>query len=253
MSDFQQKTVIVTGASSGIGRATAIAFGAAGANVMISARRPDAANDTVQRVSNAGGQCCFVQGDVADEGHCRAVVERALDEFGAVHATFNNAGIEGESWIPTAEYSVEEFDQVIAVNLRGMFLSMKYQLPQLIKTRGAVVNMASIAGLIGGKLGCAYYASKHAVIGLTKATAAEYAEQGVRVNALAPAVIRTEMADRLFLSDPEAEKRIVAGHPIGRLGTPEEVAELVLYLCSEKAGFITGETIKIDGGRTIGP
>ena len=253
MVDIESRTGIVTGASSGIGRASAIAFASAGANVVISARRKEAGEETAHEAEKAGGRCLFLQGDVSEPAHCQALVSEAVRHFGRLDFAFNNAGIEGDAWIPTGDYDIEVFDKVVAINLRGVFLSMRYQLPELVKTRGSIVNMASIAGLIGGKVGCAYYATKHGVIGLTKAAAAEYAPKGVRVNAIAPAVVRTELTERLFFFDEERGRQVVAGHPIGRVGTPEEIAHLVMFLCSENAGFITGETVKIDGGRTIGP
>ena len=177
-----------------------------------------------------------------------ALVAQTVAHYGALHVAFNNAGIEGDPFVRTEDYSEDTWDRVIATNLKGVFLSMKYELPHLVRTRGAIVNMASVAGLKGGRIGVAYYASKHGVVGLTKAAAVEYSSQGVRINAVAPAVIRTDMAERAFFHDEAIGARVTALHPLGRVGTPEEVANAVLWLCSPSASFTTGHALPVDGG-----
>ena len=173
-----------------------------------------------------------------------------MEVYGGLNCAFNNAGIGGAGMVPTADYPEQAWHDVIATNLTGMFLCMKYEIPELLKQpHPAIVNMSSVAGLVGGSIGSAYYASKHGVIGITKAAAIEYAAQGLRVNVVAPAVIKTELSQRVF-GDPATAARIAAMHPMGRIGVPEEVASAVLWLCSDGASFVTGQTLAIDGGRT---
>ena len=249
---FDGEVALITGGSSGIGRATALAFAAEGAKVVVASRRSDESLETVRLVTDAGGEAFFVQADVSVSADVQRMVAQTVERFGKLNYAFNNAGIGGRP-APTADYSEEVFDQVIAVNLKGVFLCMKYELPHIVATKGAIVNMSSVAGLVGGRIGTAYYASKHAVVGMTKAAALEYADKGVRINAVAPAVIRTPMKEGAGFLDPGTPTgaMMLARHPLGRFGEPEEVAQAVVWLCSKRASFTTGHTLPIDGGVLI--
>ena len=244
---FEGKVALITGASSGIGRATALAFSAEGARVALGARRSAECEELVREIQKSGGDAIFVQTDVSKAADCERLVNATVDKWGKLDIAFNNAGIEGPNMISTPDYPEEAWDAVIDINLKGVYLSMKYEIPHMAKHgKGAIVNMSSVAGLIGGPIGIAYYASKHGVIGATKAAAIEWAKSGVRVNAVCPAVIETPMAERIFGGMDPAP--LVALHPIGRFGVPEEVARTVLFLCSDQASFITGVALPIDGG-----
>ncbi len=248
---FEGKVVLVTGGGGGIGRAIALAFGAQQAQVMVADRPGPAAEHCLQLLREQGSTAAFVAVDVTQPAQVEAMVAATLQRFGALDVAVNNAGIEGSARVPVAEHALADWDAVIAVNLTGVFLCMKHELPALLKTRGAIVNMASVAGLSGSRIGAAYHASKHGVVGLTKAAALEYAEHGVRVNAVAPGVIHTPMAERLRLVDAPGAPRVLAAHPLGRLGTPEDVAAAVLWLSSPGAAFVTGHTLPVDGGFLI--
>jgi NAD(P)-dependent dehydrogenase (short-subunit alcohol dehydrogenase family) len=246
---FEGKVALITGASSGIGRATALAFAAEGARVVVAARRVAEGEETARLIEREGGEALFVQTDVSVPQQVQALVQAAIDRWQRLDFAVNNAGIEGTPYVPVIDYSVDVWDQVIDVNLKGVFLSMKYEVPELLKQPGsAIVNVSSVAGLIGGVGGAAYHASKHGVIGLTKTVAMEYAAKGLRVNAVCPAVIRTAMAGRFFKN---LESSVVDGfHPLGRVGTPNEAADAILWLCSPQSSFITGQAIPVDGGLT---
>lgn len=247
--DFDCKVALVTGGSSGIGRATALAFAARGARVVVASRREAESAETVSQIRAAGGQALFVATDVTRSAEVQALVARTVAHFGALDCAFNNAGIEGKPFVAAADVDEATWDQVLAVNLTGVFLCMKYQLPHLLARRGAIVNMASVAGLTGGRsMGVAYHASKFGVVGLTRAAALEYAESGVRINAVAPAVIHTPMAERAFMQDEKIAARLKGLHPMGRIGQPDEVAQAVLWLCSDAASFTTGHVLPVDGG-----
>ena len=248
---FAGQVALVTGGSSGIGRATALAFAAQGARVVVASRREAESAETVRQIVAAGGQALFVQTDVTQSDQVKALVARTVAEYGGLDFAFNNAGIEGTAFVPVQHYAEETWDAVMAINVKGVFLSMKYELPHIVARKGVIVNMASMAGLKGSRIGAAYVASKHAVVGMTKAAALEYADKGVRVNAVAPAVIHTPMAERAFFHDPAIEARVIAMHPLGRVGQPEEVAQAVIWLCSPAASFTTGHTLPIDGGALV--
>lgn len=250
--DLQDKVAIITGGTSGIGRDAAVLFAQAGAKVVVSGRREKEGDETVSLVKAAGGEGFFVKGDVAKAADVQALVQKTVEKFGRVDVAFNNAGIEGV-WVPIVEQSEEDWDGIIDINLKGVWLCLKYQIQQMLKQGGggAIVNMSSIAGLMGGAGAAAYCATKHGVIGLTRSAALEYAKNKIRVNAVCPAVIETAMADRLF-GEPEVTKHMRTLHPLGRFGTSREVAEAVLWMCSERSAFMTGHYIVLDGGFLAG-
>ena len=243
------KVVVVTGAGSGIGRATAVACAREGAQVVAADVFVAGGEETITLIKNAGGEALFVKTDVTRATDVEALMSAAISAYGRIDCAHNNAGIEGMVAM-TADYPEDDWDRVMAVNLKGVWLCMKYELPHMLRQgRGAIVNTASLAGLVGAKRMPAYVASKHGVAGLTKAAALEYARSGIRVNAVCPGVIHTSMIDRIFLDRrPDLKARLEASEPIGRLGTPEEVAEAVVWLCSDAASFVTGHTMTVDGG-----
>ena len=241
------KVAVITGASSGIGRAAALALAAEGARVALGARRLAEGEETARLVREAGGEAVFVVTDVRRSDQVQRLIQTAVERWGKLDCAFNNAGIEGDTFIPTADYSESTWDEVIAINLTGVFLSMKYEIHQMLQSGGgAIVNMSSVAGLVGGPVGIAYYASKHGVVGMTKAAAIEYGKLGIRVNAVCPAVIDTDMAHRGF---DHMWERLAGMHPIGRIGKADEVADAVVWLCSDHASFVTGHALPVDGGR----
>jgi NAD(P)-dependent dehydrogenase (short-subunit alcohol dehydrogenase family) len=254
MSDgFAGKVALITGGTSGIGRDTAVLFGKARAKVVVTGRREQEGNETAGLVRAAGGDALFVKGDVAKAADVEAMVAKTVAAFGRLDVAFNNAGIEGV-WVPIVEQKEEDWDQTMDVNLKGVWLCLKYEIRQMLKqgTGGAIVNMSSIAGLMGGAGAAAYCATKHGVIGLTKAAALENARSGIRVNAVCPAVVETAMGNRLF-GAPAAKRYSLSFHPIGRFGKPMEIAEAVLWMCSDKASFMTGQPLVLDGGFLAGP
>lgn len=243
---FKDKVVIVTGGSFGIGRATAVAFAERGAKIIIADWVED--NETLHLIKKLGGEAIFVKCDVSKEADVKIMTEKVISTYGRLDYAFNNAGIEGKQGI-TAECSEENWEKTIGVNLKGIWLCMKYELPLLLKEgKGAIVNCASVAGLVGFSGLPAYVASKHGVVGLTKTAALEYAKQGIRINAVCPGVIQTPMIDRLTGKDKVVEKQYEEMEPIGRMGRPEEVAETVIWLCSDASSFVTGSAIPVDGG-----
>ena len=251
--DFAGKVGIVTGGTSGIGRDAAILFAKEGAKVVVAGRRDVEGSETLGLVRKGGGDGLFVKTDVSKAAEVRALVDKTAEKFGRLDFAFNNAGIEGK-WMPIAEQSEEDWDQTIDINLKGVWLCMKYEIQQMLKQGkgGAIVNMSSIAGLMGSAGAATYCVSKHGVMGLTKSGALETARAGIRINAICPAVIETPMGDRLF-GEPEMRKYATSLHPLGRFGTPMEVAEAVVWMCSEHASFMTGQWIVLDGGFLAGP
>ena len=245
---FENKVALVTGGCFGIGKATAIAFAKRGAKVVIADWVEDKDQETLKEIKALGGEALFVKCDVSKSNEVKEMVDKTIEKFGRLDYAFNNAGIEGAS-APTHECTEENWDRTIAVNLKGVWLCMKYEIMQMTKlAKGAIVNNASIAGLVGFTGIPAYVASKHGVIGLTKNAALEYAKSGIRVNVVCPGVIKTPMIDRFTGKNKEVEKQFESMEPIGRLGLPEEVAEAVVWLCSDASSFITGDAIPVDGG-----
>src|SRR5271154_6565534 len=251
--EFDGKTALVTGGTSGIGRDTAVLFAKAGAKVVIAGRRELDGNESVELVRAAGGEALFVKTDVSKASEVENLMKKTVEKFGRLDVAFNNAGIEGK-WVPIVSQSEEDWDRTIDINLKGTWLCLKYEIRQMLKQGGggAIVNMSSVAGLMGNATAATYCASKHGVMGLTKAAALETALHGIRVNVVCPAVIETPMADRAF-SDSEVNKWVLGLHPIGRFGRPMEIAQGVLWMCSERASFMTGQSMVLDGGFLAGP
>jgi len=247
------KVAVVTGGTSGIGRDTSVLLAKAGAKVVVAGRRETEGEETVAKIRAEGADAVFVKTDVSKASDVQALVEKAVAQFGHLDIAFNNAGIEGV-WVPIITQSEEDWERTINVNLKGVWLSLKYEIKQMLKQRrgGAIVNMASAMGLIGSAGAAAYTASKHGVIGLTKAAALETAKSGIRINAICPGVIETSMAKRLF-GAPKVHQYVQSCHPIGRFGKPAEVAEAVLWMCSDHSSFMTGQSLILDGGFLAGP
>ncbi len=242
------KVVLVTGASSGIGRATALAFAREGAKVVVADVQVEGGEETVRIIKEAGVEAIFVKTDVSDAAEVERLINRAKETFGRLDCAHNNAGIEGIT-APTADCTEENWDRIIKINLKGVWLCMKYEIPQMLKQgSGAIVNTASVAGLVGFQGLPAYCASKGGIIQLTRTAALEYATKGIRINAVCPGVIRTPMVERVTGGKPEVEAQFTALEPVGRMGTPEEIAEAVVWLCSDAASFVTGHPLVVDGG-----
>jgi NAD(P)-dependent dehydrogenase (short-subunit alcohol dehydrogenase family) len=244
----QGKIALVTGGGSGIGRATALAFAREGAKVVVADVVVAGGEETVQMIQATGGDAMFVKADMAKAAEIDAMVQKAVATYGRLDCAHNNAGIEGATG-RTADYIEKEWDRVISTNLTGVWLCMKYEIAQMLKQGGgAIVNTASDAGLLGVPQMPAYVASKHGVVGLTKTAALEYAKAGIRVNAVCPGVIKTPMVDRITSQRPGRAERMAAAEPVGRMGKPEEIAEAVVWLCSDAASFVTGLPMSVDGG-----
>lgn len=240
---------IVTGGAAGIGKAAALAFAAEGAKVAIADLKLERGEEVAHGIERAGGRAIFVKTDVAKAADVEKLLGATLSAFGRLDYAFNNAGIEGQL-APTVACSEENFDRTLAVNLRGLWLCLRQEIHLLLKQKsgGAIVNMASVAGLVGFANLPAYVASKHGVVGLTKSAALEYATSGIRINAICPGVIHTEMVDRVTGKDPAVEKQFIDMEPMGRMGTPEEIAAGAVWLCSKAASFVTGIALAVDGG-----
>lgn len=244
--EFEGKVVHITGGSFGIGKATAIAFAKNGAKVAIVDWVED--NEALNAIKSIGGEAIFIKCDVSKTEDVKAMIKKTISTFGRLDYAFNNAGIEGSNGI-THECTEENWDKTISVNLKGIWLCMKNQIPEMLKQgKGVIINCASIAGLVGYPGLPAYVASKHGIIGLTKSAALEYAKLGIRVNAVCPGAIKTPMIDRITGNKKEVEEQFAGMEPIGRLGQPEEVANAVLWLCSDEASFVTGHAMAVDGG-----
>ena len=250
--DLDDKVVLVTGGSSGIGQAAAFACAASGARVVVCGTNEGRLASTVEIITDAGGEALPRRMDVASSSDVEGAVAFAVDAFGSLDGAFNSAGISGPAYAPILELDEAVWDQVIDVNLKGVWLSMKHQVAQMVRQGGggSIVNASSVAGLVGTRVNTAYGASKHGVTGLSRSVALEYADQGLRVNAICPGWIETPMTDPVSSGYPDLLAQIIARHPIGRAGRATEVGELVAWLLSDAASFITGTAIPIDGGLT---
>lgn len=251
MADFEDKVALVTGAASGIGRATALAFAGRKAQVAVSDVSVKGGQETVELIEEMGGRAFFVRADVSSAGEVEAMVAETVSRLGGLDCAVNNAGTEGQM-APTPDYDEDAFNRVLAINLTGVWLCMKQEIPRLIERGGgAIVNVSSIAGVVGFPNTCAYTASKHGVLGLTRTAAIEYAPQDIRVNAVCPGIIETPMVMERALkagADPEVYKQLAELHPVGRMGKAEEVARAILWLCSDDSSFVTGHPLLVDGG-----
>jgi len=249
MSQFAGKVALITGGNAGIGRAAAIEFAKQGAKVVVSGRREREGNAVVAEIHALGGEAIFVRTDVSKATDVKAMIEQTLATFGRLDFAFNNAGVE-QALTPLTDQTEETYDQIMDINVKGVWLSLKHEIPAMLKTGGgAIVNNSSVGGLIGFATIPIYIASKHAVNGLTKSVALEYAKQNVRVNAVAPGAIETRMF-REFAAVPEVKQALEGSIPIGRVGQPEEIASIVIWLCSAGASFTTGQILAVDGGYT---
>ena len=250
MVSLSGKVAIVTGGSSGIGRACAIAFAREGASVVVASRREDEGQETVRLIKEAGSDGFFVKTDVAKEADVSTMVEKTVARYGRLDYAVNNAGIE-QVPSPLIDQTEETFDQIININLKGVWLSMKYQIRQMLTNGGgAIVNISSAAGLVAIPGIPIYTASKHGVVGLTKAVAVEYAKQGIRVNVVCPGSIQTDMYERFAKGNAQGIEQIKQMHPIGRVGKAEEIANAAIWLCCDGASFVTGQSLGVDGGYT---
>ncbi len=242
------KVALVTGGGYGIGRATSLAMAREGAKVVVADIVVEGGEETVKMIKDTGGDATFVKVDVSKATDVEALINKVVETYGRIDCAFNNAGIEGPV-CSTTEYTEEDFDRVVAIDLKGVWLCMKYEIPHMLKqSGGTIVNTASVAGLVGFQGISAYVASKHGVNGLTKTAALEYAKAGIRVNSVCPGVIDTPMVKRAFEKSPEMAEGAASVEPVGRLGQPEEIAEAVVWLCSDAASFVTGVPMAVDGG-----
>src|SRR5213596_2343121 len=249
---FAGKVAFVTGAANGIGRAAALAFAREGATVALADVSEQGNQETSRLIEQQGGRALAVKCNVIQTDDVKAALEKTVAAFGRLDFAFNNAGIEPRKPAPTADYDEEEWNRIIRINLSGVFLCMKHEIPLMLKQGGgAIVNTSSGGGIIGIKGSPAYTAAKHGVIGLTRAAALDYAGQNIRVNAICPGYIATPMMDRFTGGTPEGHAKVVSEEPIGRMGQPEEIANAVLWLCSPAASFVVGHALVVDGGQTV--
>jgi len=248
---YAGKVAFVTGAGSGIGRATALAFAREGASVVVSDISEQGNQETVRMIEELDERALAVRCDVTRTGDVKAALDRTVETFGRLDVAFNNAGVEQEE-AATAQLAEEVWDRVIDIELRGVFLCMKHEIPLMLEQGGgAIVNTSSGAGVKGFPMGAAYVAAKHGVIGLTRSAALDYAQANIRINAVCPGIIETQMMDRVTGDTPEGRQQVISQEPIGRMGKPEEIAEAVLWLCSEAASFVVGHAMVVDGGQTV--
>lgn len=245
---LEGKVALVTGGGSGIGRSSAQAFAREGAKVVVADVVVEGGEETVRMIREAGGEAIFVEADVSKAAAVEAMVSKTVESWGRLDCALNNAGI-AEARALTADLTEEVWDRTIDINLKGVWLCMKYEILQMLEQGGgAIVNMSSVVGLVGVRHQPAYVASKHGVVGLTKAAALEYAKAGIRVNAVCPSAIRTPALEWFIGENPQVERKFIAHNPVGRLGTPEEIAAAVTWLCSDAASYITGHSMVVDGG-----
>ncbi|MBU1053397.1 MAG: SDR family oxidoreductase [Proteobacteria bacterium] len=248
---FQNKVALITGGAMGIGQATALAFAREQAKILVADIMVKGGEDTVRMIKEAGGDAYFIKTDISQRSDIEEMVRETIGIYDRIDYAFNNVGV-GVNLALTADFAEENWDHVMNINLKGIWLCMKYEIPIMLKQGGGViVNMSSASGLHGTPYQCAYSASKHGVLGLTKTTALEYAKFGIRVNAVCPGPILTPGTEGYFNRDPEAKAKLNATTPMGRIGLPQEIAETVLWLCSGGASYITGQSIAIDGGRSV--
>ena len=249
---FAGRAAFITGGASGIGRATALAFARVGASVAVADVSEKGNQETARLIEEESGRALAVKCDVSRSDDVQTALNKTIEAFGRLDFAFNNAGIEPRKPAPTADYDEEEWNRIIDIDLRGVFLCMKHEIPLILKQGGgAIVNTSSGAGVIGIKGSPAYTAAKHGVIGLTRAAALDYAAQNIRINAVCPGYIATPMMDRFTGGTPEGRAKVISEEPVGRMGRPDEIAAAVLWLCSDTARFVIGHALVVDGGQTV--
>jgi NAD(P)-dependent dehydrogenase (short-subunit alcohol dehydrogenase family) len=250
-SELEGKVALITGGGSGIGRSTAISFGRAGAKVVIADIMDGDGEETAAMIRQSGGEATFLKADISRSVEVDSLINKAVEIYGGLNYACNNAGIEGETAL-LADSSEENWDRVININLKGLWLCLKYEIPQMLRQGGgAIVNIASIAGIVAHGGISPYVASKHGVIGLTKTAALEYAKSGIRINAVCPGATRTKIVERMIADVPQVLEQMTSGTPLGRIALPEEMANTVVWLCSDAASYITGHSLVVDGGYTV--